>query len=573
MRGRQPCKEEKRMRGSFKFVGVAVLFSALAACGGGSGGGTPPTQPAPPSQPTPPSEPVPPLTLVASTPATGATSVACDVVPVLDFSGNLDSTTVVPANITLASGSINQDITLSVSDAQVTVTPAQKLLPTVSYTLTASTAVKGSKGEVLASPASITFGCDGRWQTAGTIDSDDMADAGTVKVAFDTSGDAIAVWAQSDGTHETIWSNRYKPGTGWGTPAQVQTSTEDSNAPAIIIDSTGNALAVWDGTPDGVHVYIYASRYTAASGWSAEVQISGPTAQSGTTDIAGDANGDAVALWVQFDGAQNTAWSAHYTVAGGWSPSVAVGNGAGAARSSRLAMDADGNVLTVWAQSDGTRNNIWSNRYDAVTGWGAAALIETDDAGTAAFPRVKFDSHGNAIAVWSQSNGMVATVRSNRYVAGAGWGSAIPIENVHAGDAGLARLAVDPSGDAVVVWEQSDGARVSIWSNRYSIGSGWGTETMIQPTPAGDAAEPWVDIDSHGNALTVWTQSDGTHTTIWGNRYLAGTGWGTAGPIETNTTSDASTASVVMDANGAALAVWEQVDAGRDNIWANRFDF
>jgi Bacterial Ig-like domain len=561
------------MRVSLKFVGVAVLLSALAACGGGGSGTAPPTQPAPPSQPTPPAEPVPPLTLVASTPASGATSVACNVVPVLDFSGNLDSTTVVPANITLASGSINQAITLTVSDAQVTVTPAQKLSPTVSYTLTASTAVKGSKGEVLASPAAITFSCDGRWQTAGTIDSDDVGDAGTVKVAFDTSGNAIAVWAQSDGVHETIWSNRYTPATGWGAPAQVQTSTEDSNAPAISIDSTGNALVVWDGTPDGVNVYIYASRYTAASGWSAEVQISGSTAQSGTTDIAGDANGDAVALWVQFDGARNTVWGAHYTVAGGWSPSVAVGNGAGAARSSRLAMDADGNVLAVWAQSDGTRNNIWSNRYDAVTGWGTSALIETDDAGTASFPRVKFDSHGNATAVWYQSNGTVSTIRSNRYVAGTGWGSAIPIEGVHAGDAALARLAVDPSGDAIVAWEQSDGTRVSIWSNRYSIASGWGTETMIQPPPAGDAAEPWVDIDSHGNALTVWTQSDGTHTTIWGNRYLAGTGWGTAAPIETNTASDASTATVVMDANGAALAVWEQVDAGRDNIWANRFDF
>ena len=561
------------MRGSLKFVGVAILFGTLAACGGSSSGAAPPTQPAPPSQPTPPSAPVPPLTLVTSTPATGATSAACNVAPVLDFSGNIDSTTAVAANITLASGSTNQAITLSVSDAQVTVTPTQKLSPFVPYTLTASTAVKGSNGEVLASPASITFSCDGRWQTAGTIDSDDVGDAGTVKVAFDTSGNAIAVWAQSDGTHETIWSNRYAPATGWGTPVQVQTSTEDSNAPAISIDSSGNALVVWDGSPDGVNDYIYASRYTAASGWSAEVQLSGPTAQGGATDIAGDANGDAEAIWVQFDGAHNAIWGAHYTVAGGWSPSVAVGNGAATARSSRLAMDADGNVLTVWAQSDGTRNNIWSNRYDAVTGWGSAALIETDDAGTAAFPRVKFDAHGNAIAVWYQSNGTVFTVRSNRYVAGAGWGSAILIENVHAGDAGLTRLAVDASGDAIVAWEQSDGTRVSIWSNRYSVGSGWGTETMIQPTPAGDAAEPWVDMDSHGNALTVWTQSDGTHTTTWANRYLAGSGWGTAAPIETNTTSDAGTATVVMDANGAALAVWEQVDAGRDNIWANRFDF
>jgi hypothetical protein len=113
---------------------------------------------------------------------------------------------------------------------------------------------------------------------------------------------------------------------------------------------------------------------------------------------------------------------------------------------------------------------------------------------------------------------------------------------------------------------------VSIWSNHYSVGSGWGTELMIESPPAGDAAEPWVDIDSHGNALTVWAQSDGTHTAIWANRYVAGTGWSTAAPIETDTTGDAATPSVAMDGNGAALAVWDQVNAGRDNIWANRFD-
>lgn|SRR5882757_3399520 len=555
------------MTGPFRSVGIAVVFITLASCGGGSGGGSL----APPAPPAPPSGPVPPLTLVASTPAKGAALVSCNISPQLDFSGNLDPTTVVAANVTLTSGSTNQSVTFSVSDAQVTVTPTQKLTGLVPYTLTATTAVKGSKGEVLASSVSITFTCDGAWQTASAIDTDNAGDAVTVKVAFDTSGNAISVWAQSDGTHASIWSNRYAPATGWGTPVQIQSSTEDSNAPTIVIDASGNALVVWDASPDGVNQYIYASRYTVGSAWGAEVQISGPTVSSGTTDIVGDANGDALTTWVQFDGARSNIWGARYTVAGGWSPATLISNGAGNSKVARLAMDAGGNVLSVWAQSDGTQYNVWSNRFDAATGWGTAALIEAVDAGTAGTPRVKFDSHGNAIATWSQDSTR-GNIWSSRYVAGTGWSTPIPIEAANDGLASLPRLAVDPSGDAIVAWQHSDGTRVSIWSNHYSVGSGWGTEIMIEPPPAGDAAEPWVDIDSNGNALAVWAQSDGTHTAIWANRYVAGTGWSTAAPIDTDTTGDAATPSVAIDGNGAALAVWEQVDVGRDNIWANRFD-
>jgi hypothetical protein len=559
------------MTGSFRSIAIAVVLITAAGCGGGSGGGGSLTQPVAPSQPAPPSGPVPALTLVASMPATGAALVSCNVAPLLSFSGNLDPTTVVAANVTLTSGSTNQPVTLSVSDAQVTVTPTQKLSALAPYTLTVTTAVKGSKGEALASPASIAFTCDAAWQTAGMIDTDDAGDAAAVKVAFDSGGNAIAVWSQSDGTHYSIWSNRYSPATGWSTPVQVQTSTEDSNAPAIVIDASGNALVAWDASPDGVNQYTYGSRYTVGSGWSAEVQISGPTVSAGTTDIAGDANGDALTTWLQFDGARTNVWGAHFTVAGGWSPASQISNGAGNSKIARLAMDADGNVLSVWTQTDGTQYNVWSNRYDAAAGWGTAALIEAVDAGGAAFPRVRFDSHGNAIAAWSQDSTQ-GNIWSSRYVAGTGWGAPVPIETTNDGQAGLPRLAVDAGGDTIVAWQHSDGTRVSIWSNHYAVASGWGTAVMIEPAPAGDAAEAWVAIDSHGNALTVWLQSDGTHTSIWANRYVSGVGWATAAAIETGTTGDADNVSVVMDGNGAALAVWDQVDAGRDNIWANRFE-
>ena len=99
----------------------------------------------------------------------------------------------------------------------------------------------------------------------------------------------------------------------------------------------------------------------------------------------------------------------------------------------------------------------------------------------------------------------------------------------------------------------------------------FGTAALIETDNAGNAFDPQVAIDTNGNALSVWRQSDGTRYNIWANRYTAGTGWGTAALIETDNAGDASSPQVAIDTNGNALAVWQQYDGTRYNIWANRY--
>ena len=121
----------------------------------------------------------------------------------------------------------------------------------------------------------------------------------------------------------------------------------------------------------------------------------------------------------------------------------------------------------MWSQFDGTRSNIYANRYTAGTGWGTAALIETDNAGVASNPQIAFDAGGNAIAVWSQFDG-ARSIYANRYTATTGtWGTAALIETDNAGDALEPQIAVDASGNAIAVWQQYDGTRYNIWANRY----------------------------------------------------------------------------------------------------------
>lgn len=98
----------------------------------------------------------------------------------------------------------------------------------------------------------------------------------------------------------------------------------------------------------------------------------------------------------------------------------------------------------------------------------------------------------------------------------------------------------------------------------------WATAELIE-TDAGDAFNPQIAFDTSGNVLAVWEQSDGTRTNIRSNRYTAGLGWGTAEFIETDNVGSAVTPQIAIAPNGNALAVWSQFDGTRTNIWANRF--
>ena len=242
----------------------------------------------------------------------------------------------------------------------------------------------------------------------------------------------------------------------------------------------------------------------------------------------------------------------------------------------QVAVDDSGNATVVWCQRDDTRFNVWSNRYIIGMGWNSPTLIETNNSGGAADPQVAVDGSGNAIAVWSQSDDVSNNIWSNRYVVGLGWGTATLIETNDSGPASNPQVAVDDSGNAIAVWQQSDNIHYtnhySIWSNRYIVGTGWGTATTIGTSEWGDCVDAQVAVDDSGNATAVWEQSylDGP-IHIWSIRYVVGEGWGTAAPIETDTLGFSFRPQVATDHLGNAIAVWDRYDGFGKNVWSNRY--
>src|SRR5256885_16338309 len=54
---------------------------------------------------------------------------------------------------------------------------------------------------------------------------------------------------------------------------------------------------------------------------------------------------------------------------------------AGNAVGPQIGMDAAGNAIAVWLQYDGVRYNIWAKGYTAGRGWGIATLSADDNTG------------------------------------------------------------------------------------------------------------------------------------------------------------------------------------------------
>src|SRR3990172_3530804 len=203
-------------------------------------------------------------------------------------------------------------------------------------------------------------------------------------------------------------------------------------------------------------------------------------------------------------------------------------------------------------------------------GWEGATPIEFNNGG-AGLPDVAVDRSGNAVVVWKEAgSGIWANVLS----IGEGWGVATLVyaNQVCPGgcpEAEAPYVDVDAAGNALAVWAQGH----EVWSSRFVRGAGWGPPTLVE-TLAGVLANPQVGVDASGRGIAVWTQWDGTAWSIWASRFVPEEGWGTPGPIEEHP-YEAGNVRLSVGANGHAVAVWGQSDGGPPtswSIWANSFD-
>ena len=419
------------------------------------------------------------------------------------------------------------------------------------------------------------------WRTAQLIETDETSNALEPQIAVDNNGNAMAVWNQSDGTRTSIYANRFSSATGaWAAPVLIENDDiGNANSQRIAIDINGNALAVWAQATGGAP-RIYANRYTAATNsWGTAQLIQTGTADGSNPQIAVDGGGNAQVVWYQRNRPQPGIWNSRFIAAtNSWTAAQLIEAASGADISDlQIAVNANGDALAMWLESDAFANPpsyaVVGKRFVAATvSWVFLQPVVFDKVRILS-PQITLDVKGDAVAVWEQRDGTVASIFGSRYLAATNnWSNPVRIE-AGSGNALEPQIATDANGNVLAVWSQSDGVRNNMWANRFIAATGsWGVATQIESSPTGIARRPQIAIDGSGNGIAVWDRFDGTQNSIYATRFTASTNsWGSAELIETDNAGSATRSQISVNASGNAVAVWEQVGGGRPSIAANTF--
>jgi hypothetical protein len=255
----------------------------------------------------------------------------------------------------------------------------------------------------------------------------------------------------------------------------------------------------------------------------------------------------------------------HYDPATGWGTAEPIETTSGSGSTISVSVDAAGNAIAVWIQGD----RIWSNRYEVGTGWGTAEMLDLSNGNNRYNPRVAVQASGeSAVAVWRQGDDG-GTMWASIYSSTSGWSSAQIIAEPTTSSPVGGSVAIDAAGNAIAVWGENLTSS-PFWANRYVPGTGWGTRESISSDAPGSSV-PEVAVDPSGQAIVVFRQDNGTEYSMWANRFLPGSGWGTPEQIETDDAGTATSPRIAVDASGSALAVWSQYDGALFDVQANAF--
>ena len=257
-----------------------------------------------------------------------------------------------------------------------------------------------------------------------------------------------------DGTNTIVQAAVRAAGASFGAPQDLSAAGQKAGFPEVAVDGRGNAIAVWSRF-DGANFIVQAAARAAGGSFGAPQDLSAAGQKAGFPEVAVDGQGNAIAVWSRFDGTNFIVQAAARAAGGSFGAPQDLSAAGQGAFNPQVAVDGQGNAIAVWRRFDGTNTIVQAAARAAGGSFGAPQDLSA--AGQkASFPEVAVDGQGNAIAVWSRFDGTNFIVQAAARAAGGSFGA--PQDLSAAGqDAHVPEAAVDGQGNAIAVWSRSNG--------------------------------------------------------------------------------------------------------------------
>lgn len=356
-------------------------------------------------------------------------------------------------------------------------------------------------------------------------------------------------------------------GAEWLPPVDISDVSEHVGSPHVVLDSEGNATAVWDRW-NGTDTVVESSYRPAGEGWEAPVDLSGSELEGevvpGANDaqspqIAVDRNNNVTVIWERYAGTKIVLQSVDRPVGGSWTSPVDIGEvGLGAAPEPWIAVDWEGRATAVW-KDDG----VIQTAFRPFAGsWETPVPLSGEESFV---PQAAMDARGDTTVVWMHFDGSHYVVESAYRPEGGAW-EAPTLVSEPGEEGGNPHVALDADGDSLVAWRGEDGGEEFVRAAYRPVGGSWGAATNV--SNEGEAVQSVRDaVDPDGNAIVAWagnTGEEGGHEIVHAAFKPVGGEW--EAPAELSAGGGNSFPSdVVFDTGGNAALVWQRWD-GTSNV-------
>jgi hypothetical protein len=291
-------------------------------------------------------------------------------------------------------------------------------------------------------------------------------DAEEAQVAIDKNGNAIVVWERFDGTKFIVQSRTVSASGALGTVQALSGTGQTAFSPQVAFDGSNNAHIVWtrfDGSTTTCCDRIQARTRLSSGSLTAVQTLSDATKDADQPQIGVPTNGKAVIVWQRYDGTSGTPHccnriqSRTRTASGSLGTVQTLSVGTQNSFSPAVSVNGAGATIVAWERYDGSQpsipccERIQSRPISASGTLGATQTLSL--AGFDAFgAQAGIDTNGNSVISWSRNDGTNFRVQARTRASGGALG-AVQTLSAAGTQAYNNKLAVNPSGKALAVWE------------------------------------------------------------------------------------------------------------------------
>lgn len=378
-----------------------------------------------------------------------------------------------------------------------------------------------------------------------------------------------------------------------GPELRVNTSLAGSQTlPAVAADTAGNFVVVWSNAypPHAVSGQRF-DPLGAPRGAEFLVRASGTGEAAFEPDVASEADGGFTVVWTDYaampppEPARVDVFGRRYDAAGvprGMSFPVNTYT-SGPQSMPAIAADPAGGFVVVWTGRGLTDYyfGIFGQRFDAGGNrMGAEFPVSSTIQGRQVAPAVAVDPSGNFVVVWrSAVSGNPAGISGQRFTReGVRIGSEFQVSATSGANVHYPAVAAVPDGGFMVTWTDSTDIPGSVVARRYEAdGHPTGPEFIVHTLTNPGQFVPAIAADDGGRYVIVWNDLEHgplSDLGVKGRRYDAsGAPRGRVFRVNTSTTAHQGNPDVASDAAGNVMVAWTSAHADTTtyDIYAQRY--